>query len=188
MSVAVTSTPATTPTQNSGSGVSTVSVSASGDSLLRRFPAAWTLGANVPTSTVSFRTALGSNPMLAPFESAVLVDVAVTITLTPGTGRDVLFCFSPSATAPTDAPGFLSQPVGGIIVGAIQIPNERSFVLGSSHPFGRELKTAVLGNPTPHLHIRYTGGTAGSVTPDVYVQLVASIRTSGVGIIPRVVV
>jgi hypothetical protein len=55
--------------------------------------------------------------------------------------------------------------------------------LGPAHPFGREIKATVLGNPNPYLHISYAGGQTAATTPDVFVKAVITVRTHGVGII-----
>jgi hypothetical protein len=114
------------------------------------------------------------------FESVQLESVVVSSTMLAGSTRRLLLAFTGSDTPPTR---FLSESVAAISCGAAYLAVLHDFVLPPSHPFGRELKTAVLGNPAPVLHVEYTGGSTGGTSEDVTLRIVVRVSVGGVGII-----
>jgi len=132
------------------------------------------------TAKPQVRLALRSNvefrARTAFFESVELLGIDFVCRILPGSSRQIWWAFDAYNIAfPTD---LLACPIAGMDSGASYNTIAVTGTLPSDHPFGRQIKGANLGTPSPDLFLRYVGGQ-GQTTMDVIVRIDVRVRCSG---------
>jgi len=134
-----------------------------------------------PTQLINFRTQAALAQRYANYEFCELVSIKFEVTIGPGATRVAQWAYTTSDTTPAhfQAESYAGQ-VNGHAHGAIKEVGE----LDPGHGFGRLLKGVNLGNPSPILHLNYSGGTAAATSADVWVKVWVTFAGRGAGIQP----
>jgi len=123
----------------------------------------------------------GLAAILSPFETVTFVSLSFDVTVTGQSGK-LWFAARGSDDIPTTEAIWLACPVFQAFAGNSQGDTFSPYVFPASHPFGRELKATVLGNPSPRFYFRFFGN-AGDVAT---VRGRVVVHGGGRGIIPAV--
>jgi len=133
-------------------------------------------------ATLDLRSNAEFQARVGMYESVRLVNIVGTISILPNANRQIFWCFTGSHAPPSS---FLKQLHGDVVQSAINGVVKEDFGLPARHPFGTELKAAVLGNPAPVLHlkaVRFTNAATTRPAREGHVKLDVTVRVGGTGI------
>lgn len=116
--------------------------------------------------------------LISVFESVHFVSLSFSVEITGQAGRLWFSATTSDATPATDR-AWLGSPVFQRFAGNAHGDTFAEYVFPSTHPFGREVKAAVLGNAPPRFYFRFDGESGDSCS--VRGKLV--VRGGGRGII-----
>jgi len=128
---------------------------------------------------VNLRTDADIVSVFELFESVVLLSADFSMICHPGDGRMISLAVGPTAKTLV---GMVDCPLYAVEVATSMVPARLVFSLPDDHPFGREVKAAVLSNPCPVFHFGYEGAADDAKSADVVVRGAFRFRATGYGI------
>lgn len=116
--------------------------------------------------------------LISLFESVHFVSLQFSVEITGQSGK-LWFAATGSDDVPGEDKRWLGAPVFQRFAGNAHGDTFADYVFPSSHPFGREVKATVLGNPHPRFYFRFEGNSTDSCS----VRGKIVVRGGGRGII-----